>query len=371
MLDQRVEPITEFWLRLGVLFALASYGSSASQIVVFLTQPEHEPVQYLAVVVLFLSVARCLRVQLTLMPSREEFNEAYSKSLLTGFMDPYLRQCLSDCVCSKHCMAMLFVPFFTLNTDLDQRQAFLQAGSFFLAVKSMMEEDVGSHLGDELRQLGKAIIQSQTCGSLKIIVLQAWCFCNHSGSLALHALVMDAVHPAVAFALLVPASFVRYCHMGNTEFGEGQQMPMWWWLRSSWAEPITLFTFQASSIFSLPLFHITAFDFENRGNKSAWPMFVSQMVRLLGSTFLLVSGLSVELQEAYDKLLDTEPYSEVFSGQQLFRLFLILLAVSCVPVYTMSLPIMMCSQRAWRSGEENSELFVTMIEMTEGAYLEE
>merc|ERR1712070_484135 len=141
----------------------------------------------------------------------------------------------------------------------------------------MGSEDEANHLGDELRQFGAALVAREDYGKMKVAALRMWCFTCHGGSFALHALVMERVSPWASFALLIPASFVKYFHMRTVELPQGQ-LPMWWWLQASWMEPHSMFVFQYNSVFGIPLFKISSgFGFTNFGNKAVWPMFWSQI----------------------------------------------------------------------------------------------
>jgi hypothetical protein len=379
-------PVSSLKMQLDFCMMSLSYVSAANQVRIFLLQPLS--MMRVAAMLLSLCILSCLRDQLRIIPSQFQFTTAWNSSLKKGFMDPRLRQWLSHSVCSKQSMAMLFVPYCTLKiAGLTNIQCCQQVASFFLAVKSLVGEDVGNHLGDELRQFGEAIVKRERCGWIKITALRAWCFACHAGNLALHALVMERVHPLVSFALLIPAGFVKYIHMGSVELPQGQ-LSMWWWLQASWMEPHSLFVFRYCSLFGIPLFQVSSgLGFINFGNKPIWPMFWSQVFRIVCSIGLLLPWLTSADQNGFQDLMAVKLNSsavnssavqvglenvtaaqffwEVSSGEQMYSFFLLSLTILCVPLYLASLIVMACVMTEWRSGEEDIDQQLLMMEMVE------
>lgn len=345
-----------------------SYVSSVNQVRIFLLQ--QSLLLRSAAVLLSLCILLCLRDQLRIIPTLAEFTAVWASSLRSGFMDPRLRQWLAHPTCSKQCMAMLFVPFCTLNIDsLTPFQCCSQVVSYFLAVKSLLDEDVANHMGDELRQFGQCIMARDHCGRVKVAALRVWCFACHGGHFALHAWVMEMIHPLVSFALLAPAAFVKYIHMGHVELPQGR-LSMWWWLQASCMEPHSLFVFQYNSVFGLPLFQLSSgFGFTNFGNKMIWPMFWSQIFRIGCSIGLLLPWISSTAAEGFEGATDPLPTFHEATGQDIYHWFLVALAAFCVPLYTAGLIAMACVMKDWRSGEEDVERMLEMIEMSETFYI--
>lgn len=299
--------------------------------------------------------------------------EACRSSIDSGVMEPQLSLWFMIPMNSMATYCSLVGPAFTLSIgELPSGSALIASVTLLLNVHAMAKENTQTHLGDQLRQFGEAVVKFE-CerGESKIKALQVWSHCHMAAEILLTALSAHMCHPLVAVGLFLPASFAEYW---VNRYGRMRDCCCWWTM-VNFLEPLTLMSFTQSSVFGLPHLVVPSktigtrpSEYENVGNRSATPMCIAFALRVCILFGFVRSQCGTECS---DLLWDTvlvpfcdfmkHPSVSQLSGSLAYRIFLLFLAVFAVPLHFVVLFAFYCQNPWWRAGSEDEELSKSLV----------
>lgn len=316
---------------------------------------------YCSGIVLGLFVVYALYLQHKFMPETV-LAHALRSSAECGVMEPQIWNWLVCVTNSMTTYCSLVAPMRTLLiTNLSRWGALVALGTLGLNIHGMADENVQTHLGDQLRQFGKAIVNKNVeSADTQITAFKMWSFCHMFAEVLMTTLIAYTVNPLVAVILLLPASFATYW-LNRAE----------WNLHGSWfyftiknlSEPLCLISFPQSSVFALPSYTVPSgsmgdvpSQYVNNGNKAVWPMLLAFAIRVCAT----VGFASGDLVHGFSVMVMGQGTQELggSSGAIGYRNILIILGAMTIPSHIVILAIMFLRNKWWRDGVVDKRMMI-------------
>jgi len=340
-------------LYFNVFMIFVGYGSTLMTIVNFAKHSAYASAAMLCVITL-----TCIRLQMVFVRDVAQLQLEVANSLKTGFLQPLLRHWMAITVASKHAFTVIIVAFSSLFVVESQTACVLQMGSYSLSVWTIVCADVNAHLGEDLCQVGDALVRRYECGSAKLLLLTFWSGCHVAGSIALNSLVMKQWHPLLALSLFVPCGWVKFAKV---------QVPWWKKVYMFFTEPIESLTFAGSSVFGFPCFVTSLMQYgdpPNVGNRPALPLVGANIFRYVVSVAFVAQHIKGFVGSKW-----SDCFEGVLSGGEMFEAFLIAQVLLSVPVDIAAMVFQTVNNHRWRDGIENGEAAAVMLEVGDALIL--
>lgn len=286
-----------------------------------------------------------LRLQVMFMSSGAQLRKLVNMSVATGFVEPSLTHFISI---SKGTQAAFGIHVAMCGVllqanALDFKGNAITCANFALAAYSLATEITSNHLGDEMRQWGKAVVVRQH-GKCVINMLLLWDVALVSSEVWMASMVA-CVHPWCLLLFFMPALCVQVKANWNKDESVIHQVMVWF------GEPLSLMCFVDCSVFNFKLRSLNS-SFV-RGPKPALPMLVAFVARIC--IFAIVMAWQWHMLNINGDVFAAILLMQAFSQQQFARAGISFFCAGSLFCHISTLACLTCYHPNWVKGTLDEE----------------